>query len=79
MSRFNTQQGISTSALDTQLRNQGVQPGTEAWDNAFRPLNQQQTDAQVQAELNEPPIPSRGARRVKKKPARMRAEVKRVD
>lgn len=52
MSRFNTQHGVDTAALDTQLRNQGVQPGTEAWDNAFRPLGQQQTDAQVQAELN---------------------------
>lgn len=52
MSRFNTQQGISTAALDTQLRNQGVQPGTDAWNNAFRPLNEQQTDAQTQAELN---------------------------
>jgi hypothetical protein len=52
MSRFNTQHGVDTSALDTQLRNQGVQPGTEAWDNAFRPLGQQETDAQTQAELN---------------------------
>lgn len=33
------------SALEVQLRNQGIMPGTEAWTNAMRDLNQQENDA----------------------------------
>lgn len=33
------------AALETQLRNQGIMPGTEAWSNATRELNQQENDA----------------------------------
>lgn len=49
----------STQALDlqakqqaTQLVNQGINPGTEAWDNAFRPIEQARVDAANQGVIN---------------------------
>lgn len=49
----------STQALDlqqqqqaTQLANQGINPGSEAWDNAMRPIEQARVDASNQATIN---------------------------
>jgi len=49
----------STQALDlqqkqqaTQLVNQGINPGTEAWDNAMRPIEQARVDASNQGVIN---------------------------
>lgn len=38
------------AALDTRLRNQGLRPGTEAYDNAMRTMGEAQTDARQQAQ-----------------------------
>jgi hypothetical protein len=41
--------GIQSETLDSQLRNQGLQPGSEAYNNAKNLLAQQQNNAYVQA------------------------------
>lgn len=51
MGRQNQQFGTETSQLQTQLANEGIAPGTTAYNNAFLPLNQSQVDATNQAQL----------------------------
>jgi hypothetical protein len=51
MARQNQQFGTETSQLQTQLANQGINPGTTAYNNAFLPLNQSEVDAVNQAQL----------------------------
>ena len=51
MSRFDTDYGNTQSQLDTKLRNQGLQPGTKAYDDQMTTLARTKTDAQNQAEL----------------------------
>lgn len=52
MKRQNENFQRQTQQQATQLANQGIQPGTAAWDNAMRPIQQGQTDAITQAQLN---------------------------
>ena len=52
MARLAPQQAIQTKALDTQLANQGIQQGSEAWQNAKTQQGQQQNDQQNQAALH---------------------------
>lgn len=49
MSRYNRQFADVESALDQKLRNQGLMPGTEAYDTQFRQMREMQTDAMMQA------------------------------
>ena len=49
MSRFNTDYGNTQSQLDTKLRNQGLQPGTKAYDDQMMQLARTKTDAGQQA------------------------------
>ena len=51
MARLAPQQAIQTKALDTQLANQGIQQGSEAWQNAKTQQSQQQNDQRNQAAL----------------------------
>lgn len=52
MARFQPMIEQSRQALTSQLANQGIQPGTEAFDNAFRVQNQSENDLRMQAALN---------------------------
>lgn len=49
--RLAPQQARDRSSMDTQLVNQGLRPGTEAYDNAMESLGRTQNDARLQAEL----------------------------
>lgn len=49
MSRLTPQFESQRSALEIKMRNQGLQPGDEAWNSQMGNLNQQQTDANNQA------------------------------
>ena len=51
MSRLNPQIAQQSAASDAQLANQGIVPGTQAYDNAKRVLNQGQNDLRTQAQL----------------------------
>jgi hypothetical protein len=51
MARINPQFNTREDALRTRLINQGVRPGTEAWDNEFRNFGQDRNDATSQAAL----------------------------
>lgn len=51
MSRIQPQMQIQRQQLDTQLRNQGLVPGTEAYDNAMRVQSQRENDMNTQAML----------------------------
>ncbi len=51
MSRYNRHFAEMESALDQKLRNQGLEPGTEAYDRQFRQLREQQNDAVMQSVL----------------------------
>lgn len=51
MSRYNRQFEQTEAALDQKLRNQGLMPGTEAYDRQFRQMREMQTDASMQAIL----------------------------
>lgn len=51
MSRYNRQFAETESALDQKLRNQGLMPGTEAYDRQFRQMREMQTDAMMQSIL----------------------------
>lgn len=51
MSRYNRQFADTESALDQKLRNQGLMPGTEAYDRQFRQMREMQTDAMMQSIL----------------------------
>lgn len=51
-SRLAPQQQRDRTSLETQLTNQGLRPGGEAYNNAMTILGQQQNDAQQQAVLN---------------------------
>jgi hypothetical protein len=51
MARLNPQWQTSEEDLRTRLYNQGVRPGTEAWDNEFRNFSQGKNDAYSQAAL----------------------------
>lgn len=51
MARLNPTYQTREEQLRTQLYNQGVRPGTEAWDNEFRNFNQGLNDAYSQAAL----------------------------
>ena len=51
MSRLNPSLARQRTSTETQLINQGLRPGTEAYDNAIRLLNEQETDARTQAVL----------------------------
>lgn len=51
MSRFNTDYGNTQAQLDTKLRNQGLQPGTKAYDDQMMQLARTKTDASQQAQL----------------------------
>lgn len=52
MARLNPQFEQRDNALRTRLINQGVRPGTEAWDNEFRNFGQERNDANSQAALH---------------------------
>lgn len=52
MGRFNTDFTKSQAATDTNLRNQGLQPGTDAYNTQMDILNRTRTDAQQQAFIN---------------------------
>ncbi len=49
--RLDPQWTQATNQQETQLRNQGVAPGSEAYDNAMRTFNQGKNDAYSQAQL----------------------------
>lgn len=49
MNRFNTDFDRTQAAMDTKLRNQGLQPGSEAYNTQMDALNRTQTDAGYQA------------------------------
>jgi Chaperone of endosialidase len=51
MARINPQFATREDALRTRLINQGVRPGTEAWDNEFKNFGQDRNDATSQAAL----------------------------
>lgn len=51
MARLLPQQEHDQAALDTKLSNQGIQHGSEAYDDAYRQFNNAKTDAQQQAVL----------------------------
>jgi hypothetical protein len=51
MSRLNPQYARDEESLRTRLINQGVRPGTQAWDNEFNNFNQGKNDAFSQAAL----------------------------
>jgi hypothetical protein len=52
MSRFQPMMDQSRSALKTQLANQGISEGSEAYTNAMRTQNQGDNDLRIQAALN---------------------------
>ena len=52
MARLNPQFTQSEDALRNRLTNQGVVPGSQAWDNEFRNFNNSKNDAYSQAALN---------------------------
>lgn len=52
MARFQPQIDESHKALDNKLANQGIQQGSEAYDNAMRTQNQSENDLRMQAALN---------------------------
>lgn len=51
LARLEPQQARQRTSLETQLTNQGLRPGTEAWKNAETDLGQQENDARSQAAL----------------------------
>lgn len=51
MARLLPQQQHDEAALQTRLSNQGIQQGSEAYDDAYRQFNNAKTDAQQQAVL----------------------------
>ena len=51
MSRLNPSLARQRVSTETNLINQGLRPGTEAYDNAIRSLGEQETDARTQAVL----------------------------
>lgn len=51
MDRLAPQQARDRTSMETQLTNQGLRPGTEAWTNGMGDLGRQQNDAQSQAAL----------------------------
>lgn len=51
LSRLRPQQGIDQESMATKLRLQGLQPGTEAYDRAYRNLLTSQGDVNAQATL----------------------------
>ena len=51
MSRLNPSLARQRTSTETNLINQGLRPGTEAYDNAIRALGEQETDARTQAVL----------------------------
>lgn len=51
MARLNPQFAQSEESLRTRLINQGVRPGSQAWDNEFRNFSQGKNDAYSQAAL----------------------------
>ena len=51
MQRLNPSLARQRTSTETQLINQGLRPGTEAYDNAIRLLGEQETDARTQAVL----------------------------
>ena len=51
MSRLNPSLARQRTSTETNLVNQGLRPGTEAYDNAIRSLGEQETDARTQAVL----------------------------
>lgn len=52
MARFQPMIDQQHAALQTQLANQGIQPGSEAYTNAMRAQNQSENDLRMQAALN---------------------------
>lgn len=51
MSRQNSQFDQQDKALQQQLINQGLTPGSEAWNRAYQPLQQSRVDASTQSDL----------------------------
>jgi len=51
MARQNQSYNLQNEQLQSQLANQGINPGTAAYNNAYIPLNQQRVDATNQAQL----------------------------
>lgn len=51
MGRQNDQFSQQDKELQQQLANQGLTPGSEAWNRAYQPLNQSRVDASNQADL----------------------------
>ena len=49
MSRLEPSMARARTSTETNLVNQGLRPGTEAYDNAIRSLGEQETDARTQA------------------------------
>lgn len=52
MARFQPMMDQSHKALETQLANQGIYPGSEAYANSMRVQNQSENDMRMQAALN---------------------------
>jgi len=52
MQRLQPQMAKSKEMQDAQLANQGIVPGTQAYDNAMRTFNQQQNDLLTSAQIN---------------------------
>lgn len=52
MSRQNQQFDQQDKAMQQQLANQGIAPGSEAWNRAYQPLNQSRVDASNQSDLS---------------------------
>lgn len=52
MARFQPMMDQQTNALTTQLANQGISPGSEAYTNAMRTQDQSNNDLRTQAALN---------------------------
>lgn len=50
-SRLDPQWSVRQQQIETQLTNQGLRPGMEAWDNAMRDFNNARNDAYQQANL----------------------------
>jgi hypothetical protein len=52
MNRMNPSLNMAREGAENRLRNQGLMPGSEAWNNAMRDVAQSETDARMSAIIN---------------------------
>jgi hypothetical protein len=52
MDRMNPSLNLARESAENRLRNQGLMPGSEAWNNAMRDVAQSETDARMSAIIN---------------------------